>query len=226
MTFIRQFQAIKNQLFTTMKTNLKNYLPIGAIACFVFLAACHSRSKDSSAAADSANQKQIAATDSASRAQSVTSDSASRAKTALKEDASKFLVASYESGMFEIQLSQLAATNALDGDIKKLAASLVTDHTAINAKISAIAASANFELPVAVNSDHQKDLQDIAKITGPDFDKKYINTIVGGHEKSVSNYKDAYKNLTASDTKTFAGETLPKIEEHLAMAKKVKDRIK
>jgi putative membrane protein len=209
-----------------MKTSFKNYLAYGSFALFIFFSACHSGSKDSSAVADSANQKQIAFTDSANRRLNSNADSANRVKTALQQDASKFLVKSYESGMYEIQLSQLAATNGLDPDVKGLAASLVTDHTAINAKINAIAASADFVLPGAVNADHQKDLQDMAKLTGADFDKKYINTIVSGHEKSINNYKDAYKLLIASDTKTFAGETLPKIEYHLAMAKKVKDKIK
>jgi putative membrane protein len=209
-----------------MKTNSKNYLSLIVLAIFIFLSACHSSSKDSSAVADSANQKQAARTDSANKAQVNSSDSSIKAKKGLLDDASKFLVNSYESGMFEIQLSQLAATNALDADVKNLAATLVTGHTSINAKISAIAASDNFVLPVALNADHQKDLQDMAKLKGADFDKKYINTIVDGHEKSVSNYKDAYKNLAAGDTKTFAAETLPKIEDHLAMAKKVKDRIK
>jgi putative membrane protein len=128
--------------------------------------------------------------------------------------------------MYEIQLSKIAATNGLDADVKNLAASLVTAHTAINKKISAIAASANFILPIALNADHQKDLMDMSKFTGADFDKKYINTIVYGHEKSVSAYKDAYKDLSAGDTKNFAGETLPKIEDHLAMAKQVQKRIK
>jgi putative membrane protein len=209
-----------------MKTSFKNSLGFSALALFILLSACHSGSKDSAAVADSTNQKQIAQTDSANKAQVSSSDSSLKAKKGLLEDASKFLVKSYESGMYEIQLSQLAATNALDPDVKNLAATLVTAHTAINSQIGAIAASANFMLPSAINADHQKDLQDMAKLTGADFDKKYVNTIVDGHEKSVSSYKDAYKNLVASDTKTFAGETLPKIEDHLAMAKKVKDRIK
>jgi putative membrane protein len=189
-------------------------------------AACHSNQKNSSEVADSANQKQIAKTDSANKAQVSAADSTLKAKKTLQDDASKFLVKSYESGMYEIQLSQLAATHALDPDVKKLAGDLVAAHTTINSKMSAIAAAANFILPVAVDKDHQKNLDDMVKLTGADFDKKYMNTIVSGHEKSVSNYKDAYKNLKPGDTKTFAGETLPKIEDHLAMAKKVKDRIK
>jgi putative membrane protein len=208
-----------------MKTKMLNYLAVPFIAVLMLLTACHSH-KDSSEVADSANKKQIAQTDSANKANIKSSDSTLKAKKTLQDDASKFLVKSYESGMYEIELSKLAATNSLIADVKKLAADLVMAHTAINEKISAIAASANFVLPTAVNADHQKDLNDMAKLTGTEFDKKYINTIISGHEKSVSNYKDAAKNLTVSDTKAFAQETLPKIEEHLVMAKKVKAKIK
>lgn len=208
-----------------MKINIYNYLTAVALVTLL-IPACHSGQKDSSAVADSINQKQNALADSANRAQVAASDSINLATKALRDDASKFLIKSYESGMYEIQLSQLAATNGLDGDVKKLASSLVTAHTAINAKINALAASANFVLPTAVDSDHQKDLQDIGKLKGADFDKKFVGTIVDGHEKSVSSYKDAYKHFPPSNTKNFAGETLPKIEDHLAMAKKVQDRIK
>jgi putative membrane protein len=207
-----------------MKTIIKTYWPFLSIIMAMLFFSCHSGPKDSTAVADSANQKQIDKSDSARKA--AVSDSTLKAIKTLQEDASKFLVKSYESGMYEIQLSQLAATNGLDTDVKNLAAMLVNDHTAINNKIDAIAASANFTLPAAINADHQKDLQDMGKLTGANFDKKYIDAIVTGHQTSVSNYKDAYKNLAESDTKNFAGETLPKIEDHLAMAKKVQDRIK
>jgi len=209
-----------------MKTQVLMRLAFPILIVLAGITGCHSGSKDSTTIADSANQQQVAKTDSAAKAQVTQSDSTLKANKKLGEDASKFLVKSYEAGMYEIQLSQLAATNGLDADVKSLAASLVTAHTAINSKISAIAASANFVLPVAIDAGHQKDLQDMGKLTGADFDKKYINAIVDGHEAAVSSYKDAYKNLSPGDTKTFAAETLPKIQDHLAMAKKVQDRIK
>lgn len=209
-----------------MKTFSKKYLALPGIALFVLSIGCHSGQKDSSAVADSANKAQIASTDSANKAQISSSDSSMKASKSLKQDASKFLVKSYESGIYEIQLSELAATNALDPDVKNLAVALIAGHQAIDSRISVIAASASFILPEAINADHQKALQDLGKLTGADFDKKYINTIISEHENAVGDYKDAYKNLSAGDTKTFAGETLPKIEDHLAMAKKVKDRIK
>jgi putative membrane protein len=209
-----------------MKTQAIKLSAIPFIIFSAMLIGCHSSPKDSTAVADSANKAGIAKTDSTNKAQASQADSSTKANKTLSQDASKFLVKGYEAGMFEIQLSQLAATNGLDADVKSLAASLVTAHTAINAKISAIAASANFVLPAAIDADHQKDLQDVGKLTGADFDKKYINTIVDGHKKAVDDYKDAYKNLGDGDTKIFAAETLPKIQDHLAMAKKVQDRIK
>ena len=209
-----------------MKTQALKLFAFPFIIVFASLAGCHSGSKDSTAVADSANQKTIAATDSANKAQVSHSDSSLNANKKLDQDASKFLVKSYEAGMYEIQLSQLAATNALSPDVKELAADLVTAHTTINSRMSAIAASANFVLPAAIDAGHQKDLQNIGKLTGADFDKKYVNTIVDGHENAVSDYKYAYKNLSPGDTRTFAATTLPKIQDHLAMAKKVQDRIK
>ena len=153
-------------------------------------------------------------------------DSANKARTELKEDASKFLVKSYESGLYEIQLSRLAATNGLDAEVKNLAGLLTTEHTGINDKIYSIAVSANFILPTELNADHQKSLQDMAKLKGFDFDKKYISAIVSSHESETNSFKDAYKNLPPSDTKNLAGLTWSKLEDHLAMAKKIKDRIK
>ena len=207
-----------------MKTIIKTYWPFLSTIVVMLFFSCHSKTKDSTAVADSANQQQINKSDSARKA--AASGSTLKAIKTLQEDASKFLVKSYESGLYEIQLSQLAATNGLDTDVKNLAATLVTDHTDINNKISALAASVGFVLPAAINADHQKSLQDLGKLTGANFDKKYIDAIVSGHEKSVSSYKDAYENLAESDTKNLAAQTLPKIEDHLAMAKKVQNRIK
>jgi putative membrane protein len=208
-----------------MKTTIKNYLFAAPLMVLLWLAACNGNRKNSSEVADSANQKFIAKADSANKVQEHKDDSALRANKDVMKDASKFLVKWYESGMYELQLSQLAATNALDADVKNLAVTFVNDHKAINTKIESIASHNNFVLPTSVNADHQRDLRDITKLTGADFDKKYVNTIISAHDESVDSYKNAYKNLAAGDTKTFAGQALPAIEDHLTMAKKVAGRI-
>ncbi len=209
-----------------MKTNFRNCLAVAVFALAGTLTACTSNTKTASEMADSANKEQISQTDSANKMNVGAADSANKAATVLKEDASKFLVKAYESGLFEIELSKLAATNALNPEVKSLAANLVTAHTGINSKMEQIALGANFKLPGDIDTDHAKTLQDAANLKNADFDKKYMDVIVSGHEKSESAYKDAYKDLSEGTTKTFAAETLPLIQDHLAMAKKVKAGIK
>jgi len=220
-----------------MKKPMRKIFTGAALIAAAALASCSGSSTDASKAADSANKTNIAKTDSANKSNIAaadsgnksaikTADSANKAKTELKEDASKFLVKSFESGLFEIQISQLAAAGALNPDVKNLAAQLVTAHKGINLKMLNIATDANFKLPGEINKDHADAVSKLEKLKGADFDKKYMDMIVSGHEKSVDNYKAAYKDLTASQTKTFAAETLPMIQDHLAMAKKVNDKIK
>jgi putative membrane protein len=199
---------------------------VGLVSVSLLLVAACKSNKNSTAAADSANAKIIAATDSVNKAGLTKADSSNKAQTSSKEDASKFLVDSYENGLYEVQLSNLAATNALSPEVKTIASTLVIAHSKINAKIQFIARKMNFVLPDAVNSDHHQALQDFNSLRNADFDKKYIDVIVDGHKKSVDNYKSAYKNLKPGETKTFAAQTLPLIEQHLDMAKKVQKDIK
>ena len=216
-----------------MKNIIKNIIAGAVIIAIASLAACtNTNSNNATYAADSANKTNIAKTDSANKAELPKADStkanvdAIKQKTELKEDASKFLVKVYELGLYEIEISQLAAKKATNADVKSLAQKLVTAHKAINDQMLKIAFDANYKLPGGINSDHAKAEGDLGKLTGTDFDKKYMDIIVSGHEKSVDAYTDANKTLSAGLTKDFAASTLPMIKGHLAMAKVVKDKLK
>ena len=205
-----------------MKTTITHVFAGAAIIAVSALAACSSGSKNASDKADSVNKGLTEKADSTNKAAVAAADSVN----SLREDAAQFLVKSYESGIFEIQLSQLAATNATSTQVKTFAAHLVTAHTDINSQMLKIAMNANYKLPGAVDAGHAKTLDEMTRTKGNDFDKKYMDMMVSGHEKSVKNYSDAAHNLSGGATKEFATATLPKIEDHLAMAKKVKDGLK
>lgn len=221
-----------------MKTPFKIYLAGAFIAAAAALTSCgNTKSNNASYAADSANKDQIRKTDSArneavahadsgNKAMIAKGDSANKAVKDLKEDAAKFLVKAFESGMFEIELSQMAATHAASAEVKQLASHLVVAHKDMNAQMAKIAFDAAYKLPGGIDSDHAKDLNKLDKLKGADFDKQFMDMIVSGHEKSVDNYKKAGKELSMGETKNYVVKILPVIEEHLAMARKLKDRIK
>lgn len=221
-----------------MKTPIKNYLTGAAIVVALMLSACsNTKTNNASYAADSANKAKIATTDTAkidsiAKVDSNNKKVESKAYAAikknkeLKEDEAAFLVKSYEGGMFEIELAELAASHAANAGVKQLAAQLITAHKAFNTQMLNIAFNATYKLPGGIDSDHAKDLNNLDKLKGADFDKKLMDMIVSAHQKSADAYSDASKKLADGETKTYAAQTLPKIQEHLTMAKKLKDGLK
>jgi putative membrane protein len=220
-----------------MKTPFKMYIAGAAIwAVSAFYACSNTNSNNASYAADSANKAQItksdslnneivAQKDSANKELLAKGDSVNKVIKELKEDASKFLVKSYELNLFEIELSQLAATHAASVEVKKFASQVISAHKDINFKMVKIAFDANYKLPGGIDDAHVKDVAKLDKLKGSDFDKKYMDLIVSGHEKAVDSYQDAYKDLSVGETKAFAGKSLPLIQDHLATAKKLKDKL-
>lgn len=221
-----------------MKTPIKNHLYSAAIMFAAVLSACtNTKTNNASYAADSANKAQIATTDTAridsiasadsnNRKAENTAYAAVKKKKELMKDESEFLVKSYEGSMFEIELAESAGIHASNAEIKKLAAQLVTAHKAFNIQMLNIAFNASYKLPGGVDSNHAKDLTNLEKQKGTDYDKKFLDMIVSAHEKSVEAYTGAAKKLADGETKTYATQTLPKIQNHLEIAKKLKDQLK
>lgn len=193
-----------------MKTTFLNFIAVCAVLFSLLVSACHSGTKESAGATDSTN---ISGVDS------------SKSKAILTTDASNFLVSSHEVENYVIQLSQLATVGSSNADVKKFASDLVTAHTAIKAKINAIAASADFNLPDSLGSFHQNKLNELNKSKGSEFDLNYINSVVNCHEQAVIDYKAAFNYLKVSKTRTFVNETLPEIQKHLETARNLQKEL-
>ena len=77
-------------------------------------------------------------------------------------------------------------------------------------------------LPTALDSQHQKMLDELKAKNGKDFDASYDQTQVKAHQDAVALF-DAYaKNGDNAELKGWAFRTLPHLREHLSMAEKLK----
>ena len=221
-----------------MKTRFKNPFYFFIFSTLLLFSACHSGQNNNSTIADTAGQKKAALPASGgnayvnpanSRPTSTAKRTAGRSpnfKTTLPEDAAKFLLNSNEAWIYEIHLTQVAQVKTLNPNVKSFVASTIVADMDILSRLNAIAANGKLLLPTSLNTVHQKNVLDISKLSGSAFDREFVNSIISEREKSANSYKDAYKKLTPGNTKTFAGETLPKIEENIAAAKNVKGNIK
>jgi len=192
-------------------------LIIAAALSFGLLQACNHGPKDSTQTADSTNAaKDTSKTDSASRMTATTPDN----------DDAKFAVTAANAGMTEVALSKIALQQVTDSKLKDFANMMITDHTKAGDQLAALAKTKNITLPMAVNSDSQKIIDDMTKKSGSDFDKAYVDQMVTDHEGAVKLFQDEAKKAVDPDIKAFATNTLPTLQGHLSAIKGIKSSMK
>jgi len=58
----------------------------------------------------------------------------------------------------------------------------------------------------------------LAKLSGPAFDRAYMQAMVADHKKDVNEFRLEAKSGKDADVKGWAAKTLPTLEEHLRLA--------
>ena len=126
---------------------------------------------------------------------------------------------------FEISSSELALQSSHNDAVRQFAQQMIDDHKQIGDQMSAALTASPTPLPpppTVLDHQHQKMLDDLKTVSGPDFDKKYIGEQIKAHKEAVKLFKDYNKNGDNDSLKGFAASALPVIEGHLDHIKQIK----
>lgn len=69
-------------------------------------------------------------------------------------------------------------------------------------------------------------MERMAKKSGADFDRDYIDEMVDDHQQEVRDFRSMAKSAKDPDLKAFAAGTLPTLEQHLQAAKTTESAVK
>jgi putative membrane protein len=174
---------------------------------------CNSAPKDSKDSADSVNKVKDTSSTAADTLKATTGDA-------------KFATSAAAGGMAEIELSKLAQQKTSDAQVKNFAAMMVKDHSAAGDSLKAIAQKENITLPATMDADHQKKYDDLSKLSGTNFDKAYVNTMVDDHKGALSLMQDEAKNGKDPALAAFAKKTAMVVQMHLDAINKIHDSMK
>jgi putative membrane protein len=136
------------------------------------------------------------------------------------------MVKAADGGMEEVQMGKLANEKATNQRVKNFGQMMVDDHSKAGDELKSLASQKNVTLPASMSDDHQKDMDDLNKKKGKDFDKSYMKMMVSDHEKDISEFEKAAKNATDADLKAWADKTLPVLRKHLDSAKAINSSLK
>lgn len=132
------------------------------------------------------------------------------------ENTSEFAVKAANGGMLEVELGRLAQEKAQSKEVKEFGAMMVTDHSKANKELKALATLKDITLPATLGEDMQKHVNDLTKLSGKDFDKKYVSMMVDDHKEDIELFKKTAEDDKAdASVKAFATKTLPTLQKHL-----------
>jgi putative membrane protein len=184
---------------------------MGSLCAFM---ACNGNSSNKDSVDSANNMNDSMMPDSNSMMNSDTGTTAMSSAPVSEEDAN-WAVEAANGGMTEVELGKLAQQRATTDRLKNFGEMMVSDHGKAGDKLKQIATTKNIILPAKLSDKSQKNLDDLNKKLGKDFDKAYINMMIDDHKKDIDKFKKGSIDLKDSDLKNFASETLPVIQMHL-----------
>lgn len=136
-----------------------------------------------------------------------------------------FVVDAYTDGMMEIRMAERVKGMLTTQDAKGVADMIISEHTAMNNDMRALATKKNISLPTELTKGQQDDIDDVAKKTGIDLDQKYLNNAVSMHRDAIDLFEKASKKTYDTDVRSAFSTGLPKLRTHLDMITAARDRV-
>lgn len=187
-------------------TNLKKITLYSAVLSLVFtMGACTSHQPDEKETAEKENAEKF---------------------SGKEEKAADHLVDAYSGNLYEVKVSENAALNAVDPEVKKIANMMVDAHTKMNADVSSLASQKNVTLPTDLTEDQRKCIEKITEKTGLDYDKEYISDLKEKHEKTLHMLQKVSDKCDDPEIKAWATNSIPEVQHHLDMVNAIHENLK
>jgi len=147
-------------------------------------------------------------------------------KSTVDDKAMEFLKRANQAGLTEIKAAGLAQRNSKNVRVISFAKMMIADHSTTGNELNKLADDKYVSTTdTIIDSNHLQMINDMGKLTGPAFDKVYMQMMVTDHAKVIDMYRDVTRNKTKAVQK-FAEKTLPVLIMHLDSAKAINATIK
>lgn len=125
----------------------------------------------------------------------------------------------HQANEAEVQAGQLAESNAGTATIRSTGAMMVRDHSALDAKLVALATRLHVTLPQSPTVGQVKFGDELSSQLGLAFDNNYVGGMLTAHEVMIRATQAEIAHGTSPPVVALARQALPVLEKHLRMLK-------
>ena len=131
-----------------------------------------------------------------------------------------YLKSSAEGDAFEIKGGKIALEKSGDREVRKLARTLIKDHTKSLHETEALASSLGVKVDAKPSPSQSWELSIVKSKSGRAFDRWYAKLEVQDHKQDISEAQEERHNGTNSRVRVSARNEIPDLRKHLALARR------
>lgn len=127
----------------------------------------------------------------------------------------------------EIEQAKLARTKSKNAEVQKFSAMMIAHHGEAKQKQAKLKIkTADSPVSVKLLEDGNKTLTSLKEAKGADFDRRYFEAQVEGHQAVLDTLnKELLPNVKSPELKAYLEEIKPKVEQHLEAAHKAQQAV-
>jgi putative membrane protein len=133
-----------------------------------------------------------------------------------------FLVRAAFQGVAELELGTLAAQKASSETVKEYAKRLIQSYVKANTELGELAKERGVALPTGIDEDHRMLIDRLRRLSGTDFDREFLDAVIGDHQKGMAIFKEESEKQISSELKSFAARILTRLEDYYYSAESIK----
>lgn len=126
-----------------------------------------------------------------------------------------WMQAAHQSNLTEIASGTAAQTKASSADVKQQGQTWISDHTKLDADLTAAAAQLGVKLPAKPNATQQAELAQASQTSGSAFDALFLKNGTAGHQKVLAAGKMEIAEGSGATVVALATAAGPVVQRHL-----------
>ena len=130
----------------------------------------------------------------------------------------RFAAEAASMGLNEVAVGQMAAERGATPEIRAFGQHLAQEHGRNNDRLMGAAKQAGVAVPTRPDSEEIAKMDKLDDLTGPAFDRAFVNQMVADHQEAVRLFQQQANQGSAPSLRSYASQTLPRLQDHLAQA--------
>jgi putative membrane protein len=163
----------------------------------------------------------LCAAGSASMAQDAATSAQSNAS------AKEFIEKAGAGGLAEVEMGELGAQKAKNGQVKAFAKRMVADHTKANQDLLTAIKGKGMQVPSSRTDTHKAMMEKFQQQeAGKNFDRAYMEQMIEDHKAAVELFETAADDDGLDiNLRGYAKQTLPALRDHLKQAQTIQSKL-